>query len=136
MNDDATDNMLKPCPHCGGVAQWESDGMGGHRVACQDCYAGEFLSDQPEALIAWEKRIASAEERGRKLEQEQRDVLSVWEWHKVHGGGRIESDGLVLIHPNRSIRRFNYLRNGSNWFHKAAEWVREQSTVENGDSNQ
>lgn len=59
-NHDATEEMTKACPFCGGSAKTIEDG-GGFRVSCTSCFASSRLAaDRESAAQAWNMRYPAS----------------------------------------------------------------------------
>jgi hypothetical protein len=58
--------------------------------------------------------------------QEFRDLWMVWAWIKSFGGVLNEGRVCFNLRLSRKTTVFGYLSHGPDWFHQAAEWVREQ----------
>ena len=56
MSDD-----LKPCPFCGGEAEWKSGGPGCAWVSCKKCPAETGDGSIPRIIAAWNRRADTAE---------------------------------------------------------------------------
>ena len=120
---------LKPCPHCGGKAEWDSaDTDGSCRIECTNCGATtSWLREDEDAIAAWNRRapdrLAELEAENAKLRaalaeaNKQIIMLEIERDAENDYGKRMEAAVAELIkieaEANRKIER---LREALKWY--------------------
>ena len=107
--DDPMDEMLKPCPFCGGKAHFLSRLR--YRVKCSNCYAtisGVGFWEKEEAAKTWNKRSDSParEHAEEAIELLKTAKLLVWQNSEVGDAAKTEIENfLATIEVEEQKRR-------------------------------